>query len=154
MGVYRQAKAKGDEGGTDRAAGYAAGSMRAASQQNEASREALERAQTEARQQEDLAQRQATEDARSEARRQVKARQAEEDAPVQEKEADTPRIDNSGPAASEASGEGLDGGKSAQPTPAQSVLRRMEDPVSTVALYTRLGEIRPAAPEQKLSVTS
>ncbi len=154
MGVYRQAKAKGDEGGMGRAAGYAAGSMRTASQQNQAAREALERAQTEARQQEDLERRQAIEDARSEARQQEKTRQAEEDTPVQAKETDAPRIADAGPAASEASSQSPDGGKVAQSTPAQSVSRRTEDPASTVALYTRLGEIRPAAPEQKLSVTS
>ena len=49
MGVYRLARARGDAGGMDRAAGYAVGSMRDAASSAEDAGKALEAAQSEAR---------------------------------------------------------------------------------------------------------
>jgi colicin import membrane protein len=68
MGVYRAARAKGDEAGMARAAGYAAGSMQDADEARQSARRALEQAQAEARKQEAQARRAAEEDARTEAR--------------------------------------------------------------------------------------
>ena len=68
MGVYRAARAKGDESGMARAAGYAAGSMRDADEARQSARTELEQAQAEARKQEALERREASEDAGTEAR--------------------------------------------------------------------------------------
>ncbi len=159
MGVYRQAKAKGDDAGMDRAAGYAADSMHTAAQQSQAAQDAVNKAQAEAREQADLERRQALEDARAETRQQDRAelRQAAQEALNDAQESN--RFENSTPETGAADIADAAGAPEKAAVDAQTISPRLSAKWTDRAnaagvLYTRLGEIRPAATEQKLSVTA
>jgi hypothetical protein len=77
MGVYRLASARGDAGGMDRAAGYAAGSMRDANASAEDAQKALEAAQAEARARQNAERRDRIEQRREAERRAREAAQNE-----------------------------------------------------------------------------